>query len=413
MKLKLLVLIIVLAAGVFLASAQDELTIWMTGGENDSLVLQTAAAGFTESTGIAVKVEPVGWGEAYARFLTAVNAGEGADMFAGGMSWGISLGDLGGLINLDEAYADDIDDLLDGNNAEFVNAIIGTDGAVYGVPYDEAIHVMYYMPGVLAEAGIDSAPATWDELTEALDALAEAGLGGGGFGWGNAGWLGFQPFVAQAGGAWYTPDCSEAAINSDEGLAALEFFTLLYDEYGFPQEQANIGVGFSTGELAIGIDGSWAASGLNASYPELEGQWAVATLPMGPGGSGAAFIGGKMAGVFSYSDKLDQAWQFIQWLQTRDSADAIAEQAYNLGGIHLPPQINSYDVIRGEELGVHEVLAAQLEDVTAPPHCAGWEESGFDLNLVLQNVLFEGGDFEEALIEMADILDEALDEYGG
>ena len=412
MKLKIVLLCIALIASVFSASAQNEVTIWMTGGENDSLVLQSAVADFTEATGITVNVEPVGWGEAYTRFLTAVTAGEGADMFAGGMSWGISLGDLGGLVNLGEAYADEIDGILAGNNPAFVDAIIGVDGAVYGVPYDESIHVMYYLPGVLAEAGIDSAPTTWDELTDALVALEEAGLGGGGLGWGNAGWLGFQPFLVQAGGSWYEADCSEAAINSDEGLAALEFFTSLYDEYGFPQEQANVGVGFSTGELAIVIDGHWAAAGLNPSYPELEGQWATATLPVGPGGSGAAFIGGKMVGVFSYTDKLDESWQFINWLQTRESADAIAKQLYNLGGFHLPPQIDSYDLIRGEELGVHEVFAAQLEDVTNPSHCPGWEESNASVNQVLQAVLFEGGDFEEALIDMADILDAGLDEYG-
>ena len=96
MKFKLVVLCIALITSVFSASAQDGLCIWMTGGEGDTLTLQTAVADFTESTGIEVSVEPVGWGEAYARFLTAVNAGEGADLFAGGMSWGISLGDLGG-----------------------------------------------------------------------------------------------------------------------------------------------------------------------------------------------------------------------------------------------------------------------------------------------------------------------------
>ena len=99
-------------------------------------------------------------------------------------------------------------------------------------------------------------------------------------------------------------------------------------------------------------------------------------------------------------------------MQTRESADALAEQAYNLGGFHLPPQIGSYGVIRGEELGVHEVFAAQLADVTAPSHCPGWEETNAQINLVLQGVLFEGGDFEEALIDMADILDVGLDEYG-
>ena len=81
-----------------------------------------------------------------------------------------------------------------------------------------------------------------------------------------------------------------------------------------------------------------------------------------------------MVGIFSYTDMLDEAWQFINWMQTRESADALAEQAYNLGGFHLPPQIGSYEVIRGEELGVHEVFAAQLADVTAPSHCPGWKK---------------------------------------
>ncbi len=107
------------------------------------------------STGIAVNVEAVGWSDAYSRYLTAVNSGSGADMFAGGMSWGISLGGVGGLVDLKSQFADQVSPLLDQNNPEFVNAIIGTDGAVYGVPYNQDVLLMYYLPDAFAQAGIE------------------------------------------------------------------------------------------------------------------------------------------------------------------------------------------------------------------------------------------------------------------
>lgn len=393
------------------SSAQDDgILFWITGDENSAAFLQAASELFTEETGIPVTVEAVGWGEAYARYLTSVNSGEGADMFAGGMSWGISLGDLGGLVDLSQAFPDEYQAVLDANNPAFVGAIVGVDGAVYGVPYNQDVQLMFYMPEALAEVGFDAPPVTWEELEAVLAALNEVGKTGG-IGWGNAGWIGFQPFLEQAGGSWYTDDCSASAINSEEGLAALEFFTALYDEYGFPQETADVGGGFSTGDLALVIEGEWAAPGINASYPDLEGHWAVATQPVGPAGNGAAFLGGSMAGIFSHSDKVDESWQFLQWLQTAEAQEAITEQAYNLSTLFLPPQPENDVFIRGDE-AVASVLAAQLKDVTAPPHCAGWEESNPEVNIILQTVLFEGGAFEDALLEMEDLLNTNLEYYG-
>ena len=91
------------------------------------------------------------------RYLTAVNSGTGSDMFAGGMSWGISLGGVGGLVDLKTQFPDDIQTVLDGNNPVFVSSIVGQDGKVYGVPYNQDVFLMYYLPDMLKQAGIDAA----------------------------------------------------------------------------------------------------------------------------------------------------------------------------------------------------------------------------------------------------------------
>jgi len=408
-----LLVIALLVASVpmpIMAQESESLSIWITGNESEVGILQTAAAPFTEDTGIEVTVEAVSWGDAFARYLSAINSGEGADIYIGGMSWGISLGNIGGLVDISETFADEYEAVLEANNPSFVDGTIGVDGAVYVVPYNQDVQIMYYLTDALAEAGFDAPPATWEELTAAVEALNELGYGAG-WGWGNASWLGLQPMLYQAGGAWYAEDCSTSAVNSDEGLTALEYYTTLYEDLGFPQEQANTATGFSTGELALTIDGEWTAPGINSSFPELEGTWAVAPLPEGPAGNNDSFLGGKSAGIFSYSENVDAAWQFLQWLQTAEAAEGIATEAFALGRIHLPPQPANADAIQGDE-GFSSVLATQLENTTAPPSCPGWEESGNAINNVIQSVLFEGAAFDDALIEMETILNEALVEYG-
>lgn len=404
-------LALMILAFVLPVSAQESITIWITGGDNEATALSNASQAFTDETGIEVNVEAVGWSDAQARYLTAINSGTGADMFAGGMSWGISFGGIGGLVDLKSEFGEDVvTGLLEGNNPEFVNATIGIDGAVYGVPYNQDVFLMYYLPANFETAGIESPPTTWDEMIETLDALEAAGQGGLGIGWGNASWISFQPFLAQAGGSWYTEDCSAAAINSDAALEALEYYTILYADYGVPQDGADAS-GLNTGSLSILLDGEWVAPSLDTTYPDIAGEWAVAPLPAGPAGSSATFIGGKMMGIFAYSASKEAAWQFLQWLQTPEAQQAIVAENFSFSQMHVPPQIENTQFIQGTE-SVNENVNAQLEQTTAPPHCPGWEESNADVNLALQTVLFENGDYEEALATIEDTLNTNLEEYG-
>jgi ABC-type glycerol-3-phosphate transport system substrate-binding protein len=381
------------------------ITVWFTGDESGANVVQEVANQWAEATGNTVTVTPVGWGDAYATALSAVADGSGADIIVGGMSWGISLGKLGGMVDLGATFPDQIAEIEAQSNEAFYDAIVTPEGQVFYVPYNLDTMLMYYLPSAFEAAGAE-VPATWDGVA----AAAEAGVTGG-WSWGNTSWLGFQGVLKQAGGSWYTEDCSAAAINSEEGLAALEYYTALYEDYGFPAEQVPVADGLASGEYGFIIDGEWTASSIDAAHPELAGQWQVTTLPAGPTGSFNAFIGGKGMGIFSYSPNVDAAFDLMMFLSTPEAAAQQAElYMANANSIFVPAQPANYGVIEGGE-NVATALAAQLGDASGPPNCAGWEESNADIDLVLQSVLFEGKDFADALAEMEEILNAGLVEF--
>jgi multiple sugar transport system substrate-binding protein len=311
------------------------------------------------------------------------------------------------MVELSEQYPDEIAQIAEISNPAFYDAILTADGKVFYVPFNLDTMVMYYKPASFEAAGVP-VPATWDDVA----AAAEAGLKGG-WSWGNTSWLGFQSILKQAGGDWYTEDCSAAAINSEEGMMALEHYTALYEEYGFPAEQVPVADGLAAGTVDYVFSGEWEATGINAAHPELEGQWTVAPLPAGPTGSFNAFIGGKGMGIFSYSPNVDAAFDLMMYLSTSEAQQALTELSLaNANSIHVPPQPENYQFIQGGD-DVREALSTQLTDASGPSNCPGWEESNAEIDLIIQSVLFEGADFEDALIEMEDLLNQGLVEYGG
>lgn len=401
-----LVFVMVVAVVLPVHAQDDGIIVWLTGGNIDTAVLQEAADVWTEASGIPVTVQTLSWGNRTEEALDAIERGGGADIFIGGLTELIFLGEQGGMVALDETFGAEVEALHAASNPRLVEAIVGYDSPVYAVPYNQNVYLMYYYTPMLEEAGIERIPETWDEFTTALEMLADAGLGGGGIGWGGGEWLSFHNFLLQAGGSWYTADCSAAAINSDAGITALEFYTSLYDEYGFPIEQVEPGDKFSTQERAFIISGEWYASGIDANFPEIAGEWGVAPLPAGPGGANTAFIGGRAAGIFSFSDNQQAAWAFLKWLSTPQAGELLTTNTWAQNGIYLPAYTTSYEFIRGGA-DFSETVINQLGSIAGPPNCPGWEESQGEMNRLIQEVLADG-DIDTVLTEMETILNDAL-----
>jgi multiple sugar transport system substrate-binding protein len=420
MKSKLTLLIVValaltLVAGAVPSAAQDggvEVVMWFTGSDQQAEAVQVAADIWAEATGNTAVIEAVPWSDALARAQTATASGEGADILVGGMSWGISLGALGGMVNLAEEFPEDIAAIQEASNTGFWDAIVSLDGSVYYIPYNLDIYLMYYLVEALEAVGYDGAPATWEELTDAVGKMQEEGALGMATIWGNGDWLSFTNILYQAGGQWYTDDCSAPAVNSEEGMVALEFFVSMYEDLGAPSENITLGTGLSTGDYPIVIDGEWTASGIDISFPELEGRWAVAPLPAGPSGNYTAFIGGKGMGIFSYSDNVEEAFDLMKFLGTEEAAKAQTEAYDERREIFVPPQTAWGEYIKGGDV-VKDALNAQLADAIGPPNCPGWEETNAEVTLQLQAAVFESADFEDVLYEMEALMADGIEEYGG
>ena len=90
---------------------------------------------------------------------------------------------------------------------------------------NSAANMLWLRKDLMQEAGIDSAPETWDELRAAVQTMQTGGLFGAPLPYGRNSMtsLIFIGFIHQAGGQVFTPDL-EVALDNDGTRNALEFY---------------------------------------------------------------------------------------------------------------------------------------------------------------------------------------------
>lgn len=380
------------------AATAQTLTVWSTGSEDDVQIMNEAARIFiANNPGVTVDIRPLSWDDAHAQILTATVSRSGPDIITGGLSWGIEFGELGGLLDLREVAPDVVEEVEGVVQEGIYQSVVSTDGAVYAVPWDLTVYMMYYLPELLEEVGAASPPQTWEEMTDALTKLQEAGHTGFAMAWGNTQWLGYFNFLEQAGGSLYNEDCSQATVNSPEGVEALRFYADLYTTYNVPTDPVpDLEGGMASGNYAFGYTGNWLIGSLDAGHPELEGRWNVARLPAGPAGRNTAFIGGRVMGVMASSQNPELAAQFIRTVYDPAAIEAMTAKAAEFSITYVPPRVDMVDLIQAPSDRV-EALQAQLEDAEGPPNCPGWEESARTLERQIQEVIFNNADPQQAL----------------
>ncbi|UFU06435.1 extracellular solute-binding protein [Ruania halotolerans] len=184
-------------------------------------------AAFEEEHGIDVNVRMIPWENYEEAYLTGITGGEGPDV---GLMYAEMIGDYhaqGALVPFDEYLPNsDAPDYLYLDQGQ-------VDGEQIAVPLVVGgARVLYYNADLLAQAGIEEPPGTWDEFLEAGRQLRDAGITPAEQAWsGHPGILNdnFYPMLWQAGGELFTEDGSATAFNSPEGVAAAEFLWELRD----------------------------------------------------------------------------------------------------------------------------------------------------------------------------------------
>lgn len=208
-----------------------------------------------------------------------------------------------------------------------------SDGALYGIPQDISTLVLFYRTDMLAEAGYDSPPATWDELVEVAQAITKDTDGDGETDvWGLGlfgGWWSFEfyPWFWGAGAEMLEEEDGKLvpAFNSPEGVAALQFWLdLIYKYKVIPEGAVNYTEDdykplFAAKKMAMFTSGPWTVASMKENTA-IEGKWAVAPIPAGK--RSASVIGGMHFIVLEQSEHKAEAMKFLNYfMQTDVQAD--------------------------------------------------------------------------------------------
>ena len=235
----------------------------------------------------------------------------------------LELGDYAELYGWEEAFPPaSLEQLMSDDEAQQ----FGT-GGLYAAPGALSVLGVYYNQDMLADAGVEEVPATLDEFTEAMAAVADNGaeplsLGAlevGGFHLWNSVLNSVGDSQEYLDWVYGAP---ETTIQTDAAAQATEVFAG-WVEAGYISEAANATsdadalAHFTAGEAAFHVTGNWAAAAVDE---ELDNA-GFFVLPGIESGSPAVASGSSVAySISSASEHPDVAAAFLDYLSSAEAA---------------------------------------------------------------------------------------------
>jgi len=366
-----------------------ELTVWVMGDSSEHF--DTLIAPFEEESGIEVESVAIPWDSVDQKFTTAVASGDGPDVLQIGLSKLRTYADSGALLTLDDQTIADYPNLAATN---FIDGIAGDataiEGEIVSAPWVSDTRVLFYRSDILAEAGMDTPPATWDELREAAKTLA--GRGDGQYGYYIPQWDSALPVVMtwdQGGDI-----VADGAIDFDtpEFAQAVDLYTGLYADGSVPtNSDFDQTQGFVSGITPMLVSGPYLGAAIADAAPELDGKWSVTTIPAGT--DSTSLLAGSNLGVWGATDNQSGALELLDYL----SQPEVQVQWYELDG-QLPTVKAALadDALTGDPLVA--VYSEQLANSRLLPLVPNWDgETGKALLDALNSIVLTGADRDAAM----------------
>jgi multiple sugar transport system substrate-binding protein len=202
----------------------------------------------------------------------------------------------------------------------YIDHYPGSNNQVLSIAYNRSMEVMFYNADMLAAAGFDKPPASWDDFMAACAKVSQPpnqycyAIG--------ADASRFANWVWSRGGELLAPDGKSVAFQ-DQGLASLQFLnTLVQKNYAYLiakqfGDQSDFGVGkaaFTFGSSA-GIP-FYATAVLSSTKPF---NWSVAPVPHTTP-SPVVDVYGPSVAIFNNSPaKAQAAWRFVKFLMSPEA----------------------------------------------------------------------------------------------
>ncbi|MBQ8086814.1 MAG: extracellular solute-binding protein [Clostridia bacterium] len=328
----LLVAMLCVAMCATLASAEDfsgvTVTYWTAPfGENDAAFFEEQLSDWMARTGAQVNIEVIPWDSYEEKYMTGVASGTGPDVGYMYNEMLFNYIDSGAILPIDEYFTDE----------EKAASIYWENGKVLGqqylLPYVVGNpRILYVNMDLLAEAGLDAAPTTWDELVSTAKAIKEA-TGKTGFDQQWGGYFGdlnevFFPYLWQAGGR-LVDDEGNLFPDFDAALKAAEFLYSLktegvISEYCTSRDGSAIAEDFRNGDIGMAIMSTSAA----AKNTEAGINWGFA--PYTTETAGGTFVANDSLVLMSSAKNVEAAISLMKEITSIPVMEAFHEQVYQM-----------------------------------------------------------------------------------
>ncbi|MDC4233266.1 extracellular solute-binding protein [Actinomyces sp. B33] len=295
----------------------SEVTIWHYWDGANADAFDAAVSAYQEQhPDVKISAVTVPNSELLTKIQTAAQTDTLPTMVIGDLVWAPRIVATGKTADLSHLLPDQTVEALYDNLRTY-----GTDanGALRSVPVSANNLGFLYNKDLYAQAGVTSAPDTWEELISQGRTILEktgkppyelytrAGDTGEGLTWN------FQVNLWQAGGEFLNTDNTSAAFNTEAGRRALDFWIDLLDEGLVPSATTSWGE-FEKGSAAAAQEGSWMV-GIWQNDPPFPFESAQAPHPAS--GTAATNLGGEQALVFDGA-QAPAAGDFLAWFLSEE-----------------------------------------------------------------------------------------------
>jgi len=316
------VMLLALAAPGLQAQEPIKLTMLTHFAEARPLEAQQAMVDEYMAThpGVTIEVQTVPFDQLLTRIITSRTAGTSPDIYHIYNLW---LPEFvgGGML---APMPDDLAAWISEEAAPTSVVGVTYDGQLWGVPTEVNTYLLIYNKTLLAEAGFDAPPTTWDEVLEMAPLITKKDDTGAvtqvGFGvitgWDSGVVHPFMALLFSNGGEYFSEDFTTVAFDSPQGLETLQFYQSLVENGGI-----DISVPYSdiaNGHIGMLIMANWYRASLMASENiDYDTEIGVAPIPVGPSGTEPSSVAYNwLWSVDAGSPNQEAAWDFIRWMNT-------------------------------------------------------------------------------------------------
>lgn len=293
------------------------------------------------------------------------------------------------------------------------------EDVLYGLPFINAVHTMYYRPDYFESYGVEKVPETWEELREAARIVTENGVADDIQGVTFMGKRGVQllcnwgGFLGAFGGDWYDENYV-STLDSPEAIESLEFFETLIP-YANPgvlsQDYDECAQTFADGKVSMNLQWQNAAPWFaDPARSQIVGQWEITMQPgvAQPDGTirRSPTFGGWNMGITADSQNKEAAWDFIVWSTTKEMEQrltsamppsrisVLGDPEYQAQFVEYETMLKSFDVAMGRpRIAVWPQMADLIETALseAMTGTKTAEEALTTINPLLNDILKQGG----------------------